>query len=98
MAMTKAQRSLFRESVPNHAMVFIGVDMQDEKPVKWLVENSWGKDKGSEGLWTLYDSWFDTYVYSIIVKKEYVPDAVLKIFKQPVIRRPVWDPAYSFVR
>jgi len=27
MAMTKAERSLFRESVPNHAMVFIGVDM-----------------------------------------------------------------------
>lgn len=98
MAMTKAQRSLFRESVPNHAMVFIGVDMQDDKPVKWLVENSWGKDKGDEGLWTLYDSWFDTNVYSIIVKKEYVPEAVLKIFEQPVIRRPVWDPAYSFVR
>ena len=34
MAMTKAQRSLFRESVPNHAMVFIGVDMQKNKPAK----------------------------------------------------------------
>ncbi len=98
MAMTKAQRSLFRESVPNHAMVFIGVDMQDEKPVKWLVENSWGDEKGSKGLWTLYDSWFDTNVYSIIVKKEYVPEAVLKIFEQPAIKRPVWDPVYSFVR
>ncbi len=98
MAMTKAQRSLFRESVPNHAMVFIGVDMQKNKPTKWLVENSWGDEKGSEGLWTLYDSWFDTYVYSIIVKKEYVPDEVLKIFEQPAIKRPVWDPVYSFVR
>ena len=98
MAMTKTQRSLFRESVPNHAMVFIGVDMQDEKPVKWLVENSWGDEKGSKGLWTLYDSWFDTNVYSIIVKKEYVPEAVLKIFEQPAIKRPVWDPIYSFVR
>ena len=98
MAMTKAQRSLFRESVPNHAMVFIGVDMQDKKPVKWLVENSWGKDKGDEGLWSLYDSWFDTNVYSIIVKKKYVPESVLKIFEQSAIRRPVWDPAYAFVR
>ena len=98
MAMTKAQRSLFRESVPNHAMVLIGVDMQNEKPVKWLVENSWGEDKGSKGRWTLYDSWFDTNVYSIIVKKEYVPKEVLKIFEQPAIKRPVWDPAYAFVQ
>ncbi len=98
MEMTKAQRSLFRESVPNHAMVFIGVDVRDDKPVKWLVENSWGKDKGSEGLWALYDSWFDTNVYSIIVKKKYVPEEVLKIFEQPVIKRPAWDPMWSFVR
>ncbi|MFH1719356.1 MAG: C1 family peptidase [Planctomycetota bacterium] len=98
MAMTKAERSLFRESVPNHAMVFIGLDMAGEAPVKWLVENSWGKEKGSEGLWTLYDSWFDTNVYSVIVKKEHVPEEVLKIFDQPPIIRPVWDPAYAFVQ
>ena len=98
MTMTKAQRSLFRESVPNHAMVLIGVDMQGEKPVKWLVENSWGEDKGSKGRWTLYDSWFDTNVYSIIVKKEYVPKEVLKIFEKPALKRPVWDPAYAFVQ
>jgi bleomycin hydrolase len=98
MVMTKAQRSLFRESVPNHAMVLIGVDMQGERPVKWLVENSWGEDKGSKGRWALYDSWFDTNVYSIIVKKEYVPKEVLKIFEQPAVKRPVWDPAYAFVQ
>jgi bleomycin hydrolase len=98
MAMTKAERSLFRESVPNHAMVLIGVDVNNGKPVKWLVENSWGEDKGSKGRWTLYDSWFDTNVYSVIVKKEYVPEEVLKIFEQPAIKRPVWDPAYVFVQ
>jgi len=98
MAMTKAQRSLFRESVPNHAMVFIGVDMQKDKPAKWLVENSWGDDKGSKGLWTLYDSWFDANVYSIIVKKKYVPKEILDIYEQPAIKLPPWDPAYSFVQ
>jgi bleomycin hydrolase len=98
MAMTKAERSLFRESVPNHAMVFIGVDMQKDKPAKWLVENSWGDDKGSKGLWTIYDSWFDTNVYSIIVKKKYVPKEILDIYKQPAIKLPPWDPVYSFVQ
>jgi bleomycin hydrolase len=98
MAMTKAQRSLFRESVPNHAMVFIGIDMQKDKPAKWLVENSWGDDKGSDGLWTIYDSWFETNVYSIIVKKKYVPKEILDIYKQPAIKLPPWDPIYSFVQ
>ncbi|MHC4727354.1 MAG: C1 family peptidase [Planctomycetota bacterium] len=98
MAMTKAQRSLFRESVPNHAMVFIGIDMQKDKPAKWLVENSWGDDKGSDGLWTIYDSWFETNVYSIIVKKKYVPKEFLDIYKQPAIKLPPWDPIYSFVQ
>jgi bleomycin hydrolase len=98
MAMTKAQRSLFRESVPNHAMVFIGIDMQKDKPAKWLVENSWGDDKGSKGLWTIYDSWFDTNVYSIIVKKIYVPKEILDIYKQPATKLPPWDPIYSFVQ
>jgi len=98
MSMSKAERSLFRESVPNHAMVFVGVDMQGDKPAKWLVENSWGKDKGSEGLWTLYDTWFDKNVYSVIVKKKYVPEEVLKIFEAPAIELPPWDPAYSFVQ
>ena len=98
MAMTKAQRSLFRESVPNHAMVFVGVDMRDDKPVKWLVENSWGKDKGSDGMWTLYDTWFDTNVYSVMVKKKYVPERVLKIFEQPAKKLPPWDPAWAMVQ
>lgn len=96
MSMSKAERSLFRESVPNHAMVFVGVDMRDGKPAKWLVENSWGKDKGSDGQWTLYDTWFDTNVYSVMVKKKYVPDEVLKIFEQPAEKRPAWDPAWAF--
>ncbi|MBN1804585.1 MAG: C1 family peptidase [Sedimentisphaerales bacterium] len=98
MAMTKAERSLFRESVPNHAMVLIGIDMQNDKPVKWLVENSWGDEKGSKGLWTIYDPWFDENVYSIIVKKEYVPKEILDIYEQPAIKLPPWDPIYSFVQ
>ena len=98
MTMSKADRALFRESIPNHAMAFIGVDIQKDKPIKWLVENSWGDEKGSKGYWTLYDSWFDTNVYSIIVKKKYVPEEILKIYDQPPIILPPWDPMFSLVR
>jgi bleomycin hydrolase len=90
--MTKAQRVLYRESVPGHAMVFIGADLNDDTPKKWLVENSWGKDTGNDGLWTMYDEWFGKYVYSVIVHKRHVPKDVLKILKTEPEILPAWDP------
>jgi len=98
MSMTKAERALYRNSVRNHGMAFVGVDVRNGKPVKWLVENSWGKDKGSDGYWTLYDKWFDIHVYNVIVKKKYVPEKVLKIYEQPPIILPPWDPMLSLVK
>jgi bleomycin hydrolase len=98
ISMTKAERALYRNSVRNHGMAFVGVDVQNGKPIKWLVENSWGKDKGSDGYWTLYDEWFDIHVYNIIAKKKYVPQKVLKIYEQPAEILPPWDPMLSMVK
>jgi len=63
-------------------------------PFKWLVENSWGSDRGRDGLWTMYDNWFEDNVYKVIVHRDYVPAEVLKILEQPAIKLPVWDPMW----
>jgi len=94
LEMTRAELALFRENTPNHGMSLIGVDIQDGKPVKWLVENSWGDDYGNKGFWTMYDDWFDLNVYSVVAKKEYVPEEVLKVLEQDPIVLPVWDPMW----
>ena len=91
--MTKAERILWREGVSNHAMVLMGVDVNAGKPVKWWVENSWGKERGSDGFWTLYDSWFDQHVYEVIVHRRYVPKDVLPVYEQEPIELPPWYPA-----
>ena len=98
MDMSKAERALYRESSPNHAMVFIGVDTANGNPVKWLVENSWGKSKGDGGYWAMYDSWFDNHVYNIVVKKEFVPKDILAIYDTEPIVIPPWDPMYSLFK
>nr|MBN2277352.1 C1 family peptidase [candidate division Zixibacteria bacterium] len=92
LTMSKEDMARYFESTSNHMMVFLGVDTADGQPVKWLVENSWGDKKGKDGYWTLYNDWFDNYVYGIIVKKKYVPEEILKIYDQKPLVIPPWDP------
>ena len=92
ISLTKAERALYRSSVRNHAMTLVGVDLRDQSPIKWRVENSWGVEKGSKGYWTMYDNWFDLHVYNIVVHKEYVPQEILRIKDAPAVLLPPWDP------
>lgn len=94
MDLSKKNRLLMRESTVNHGMAFIGVDLDDGNPVKWLVENSWGSERGEKGLWTMYDNWFEDNVYNVIARKEDLPARVLKIYTQAAEKLPVWDPMW----
>ena len=65
---------------------------KEGKPLKWLVENSWGDEKGNEGRWTILDRWFDEHVYTIIVHKQHVPAGILKAFEEEPVTLPAWYP------
>ncbi len=93
--LTKAELIQYHEGSPNHAMVFVGVDVQDNKPAKWLVENSWGTDRGNKGYWTMYDDWFDAYVFNVIIHKKHLPKKVLALLDTEPVRLPAWDPMRS---
>lgn len=95
MKMSKADRVRYQESVPSHAMVFTGVDVVAGKPRKWLVENSWGRAAGSGGMFTMYDPWFDEYMYTIIIHKKHLPASIAELFKQKPTVLPPWDPMFS---
>lgn len=98
MSLSKADQVMLRGGASNHAMVFVGVNVADGKPDKWLVENSWGDKKGEDGYWTLYDSYFDRHVYNVIVKRTYVPAEVLKIYEQDPVTLPPWYPTARMFR
>jgi len=95
---SKKDRLITCASTPNHGMVFTGVDLKDDKPVKWLVENSWGIDRGNGGRWTMYDSWFDEYVFTIIIQKSHLPKEVLELLKTKPVVLPPWDPMMELFR
>ncbi len=96
-SMTKRERVLYRHSIPTHAMVFLGVDLdKNGKPVKWLVENSWGEKAGKNGLYVMYDKWFDDYLYEIVVPLKVLNEEQKKLLKQKPVKLPPWDPMYEF--
>jgi bleomycin hydrolase len=97
MPLSKAERARFHAGASNHAMVLMGVDLRDGVPCKWLVENSWGDEKGNKGKWTLQDRWFDEHVYTIIVHRDHVPAAVLAVFEEEAEVLPAWYPGAAGV-
>lgn len=94
--MNKAQRLDYGESLMTHAMVFQGVNLDENgKPTRWRVENSWGKDAGCEGYYVMSDEWFDEYTYQIVVNKKYLTAEQQQELEQAPIELEPWDPMGS---
>lgn len=90
--MDKKARILTRESGSAHAMTLIAVDTDDnEKPLKWQFENSWGPSAGHNGYMTFTDKWFDEYMFRIVINKKYLDDKAIKAAKQKPVSLPAWD-------
>jgi bleomycin hydrolase len=75
-----------------YAMVITGVDVEDGKPVKWKVENSWGEDVGDKGWFAIDAGWFDKHIYQVIIDRRFVPPALLALTQQKPVLLPPWDP------
>jgi len=79
--MTKEQRLDYCESLMTHAMVITGVDLdENDRPIRWKVENSWGKDRGKDGFYVMSDEWFEEYAYQILLDRKYFTDEQAKQF------------------
>ena len=93
--MNKGDRLQYGESSMTHAMVFTGVHLEDGKPIRWRVENSWGQDRGDEGYFVMSNDWFHEWVYQIVVEKGDVEKDVVDVLYQEPIVLTAWDPLGS---
>ena len=95
--MDKKQRVQTHASGSSHAMTLIAVDVCPEsgKPVKWMVENSWGPASGYKGCLIMTDEWFNEYMFRLVVEKKYVPADVLEMLNQEPELLPAWDPMFA---
>ncbi|KRL92623.1 aminopeptidase C [Limosilactobacillus equigenerosi] len=92
LTMSKEDALDYSQSMMNHAMVLTGVDLVDDQPTKWKVENSWGEQVGEKGYFVMSDAWMDKFCYQVVVNKKYLSDE-LKAAQaaEPVVLKP-WDP------
>ncbi|MEE9370973.1 MAG: C1 family peptidase [Sedimentisphaerales bacterium] len=94
-ALNKAERLIYHQTRMTHAMLFTGVDVVDDKPRRWRVENSWGDETGKKGFFIMNDSWFGEFMFEVVVKKSYLPEKQQKALELKPIVLPPWDPMGS---
>jgi bleomycin hydrolase len=92
----KGARLEYGESVLTHAMVFTGVNLDENNQAeRWKVQNSWGEKVGEDGFFIMSDNWFDEFNYEVVINKKFVSDKIMEDYKKdPVILKP-WDPMGS---
>ncbi len=93
--MDKRERILTHASGSSHAMTLMAVDLDSlGRPVKWMVENSWGPG-ANDGHLIMTDRWFDEYMFRLVVDKKYLSERAAAVLKQKAQRLPAWDPMFS---
>ncbi|MCR4828972.1 MAG: C1 family peptidase [Bacteroidales bacterium] len=94
--MDKKQRVSTFASGSSHAMTLCAVDLdKDGKPLKWMVENSWGPTYGYQGFLIMTNEWFNEYMFRVVLHEKYIPANIRALLNQTPIQLPAWDPMFS---
>lgn len=102
LGLTKAHRLMTGESAMTHAMVLTAVhvvgEKEEEKSVRWRVQNSWGDKAGTEGWFVMSDAWMDEFCYQAVVDPQFVDEEVKKVLEKKPKVLPLWDPMGALAR
>jgi bleomycin hydrolase len=89
---TKAEKLDFHISKSVHAMILTGVNIDGNKTTDWKIENSWGKEFGYKGMLNMSDSFFEKYVYEVVIQRRFIDEYDLKLYdKLKPIYHDDWD-------
>ncbi len=98
LELSKSDELDYAQGSMNHAMVITAVNLEDGKPNRWKIENSWGDQAGNKGYFLSSDTWFDRYVYQAVIHIDYLSDQQKAVWKEePKILKP-WDPMGSLAK
>lgn len=69
----------------HHAMIFCGVHLVNNKPIRWKIEDSYGDKEKFNGYYIMNDNYFDEFVINIVIDKKYLNEKQLKGLEQEPI-------------
>jgi len=97
LELSKEERLNMYLSLPTHAMVILGYHEEENKYgesiiKRWKIENSWGKNTGSEGFLLMTDDWFSDYVFEVIIHKSKLSGFERKLLLNKPTVVPLYDP------
>lgn len=76
----------------HHVMTFTGVNLINDKPQRWKIEDSYGDKEKVNGYYIMNDNFFNEFVLSIVIDKKYLSEEQLKLLEQKPIEYEVEDP------
>ncbi len=65
-----------------HVMLLTGVHIENNHPVRWKVEDSYGSETHQDGYYIMNDNFFDEFVIEVMIDKKYLSEEELKLFDQ----------------
>lgn len=69
----------------HHAMIFCGVHLVDNKPIRWKIEDSYGDKEKFNGYYIMNDNYFDEFVINVVIDTKYLNEKQLKALDQDPI-------------
>lgn len=76
----------------HHVMTFTGVNLIDNKPQRWKIEDSYGDKEKVNGYYIMNDNFFNEFVFSVVIDKKYLSQEQLQLLEQEPIEYEIEDP------
>lgn len=90
--LTKEEALNLEDISMHHIMTFTGVNIIDNKPQRWKVEDSYGEKEKVNGYYVMNDNYFDEFVLNVVINKKYLTQRQLDLLKQEAIECEVEGP------
>lgn len=90
--LSKEEALNLRDISMHHVMTFTGVNIIDNKPQRWKIEDSYGDKEKVDGCYIMNDNFFSEFVLSVIIHKRYLSEEQLEMLEQEPIEYEIEEP------
>lgn len=91
-SLTKEEALNTHDIYAHHCMCICGVNLINNKPQRWKVEDSYGTSEKVDGYYVMNDNYFDEFVLQAIINKKFLSAKQLELLNQEAIEIEIKDP------